>query len=287
MSENNIPKDVMPSLDMPSFAMIGALGRMGRAIIETAEKNKSARLVAAVEYDKHPLLNTDVSSALGIEDRELLLSSLNSSVGKEALVQADGVIDFSSPVSTLQMLEVAQELNKPAVIGTTGWNDEQHKKVFAYAETIPVVFSSNMSVGVNTLFALTRMAARILTSKGYEPEIMEIHHNQKKDAPSGTARTLEEIVLQESEIKKENCVYGREGMVGARPKNELGVMSLRGGDVTGEHTVYFFGEGERVELKHLATSREIFAKGALLALDYVRKQKAGLYSMADVIGLNF
>lgn len=281
---------------MNRFAMVGAFGRMGRAIIELSFKSSAAVWAAAVERPQHPQIgkNIAVDFAFGadsfsaeIAPKEIKLISFADANIAEALAEVDAFIDFSSPQSSLQMLETASRLNKAAVIGTTGWSEQQKEQVQAYAQKIPLVLSANMSVGVNALFALTRMAAKMLVNKGYDPEILEIHHNQKKDAPSGTAKTLESIVLQEADWPKQKVLYGREGLIGKRDSQELGVMSLRGGDVTGEHTVYFFGEGERLELKHLATSREIFAKGALLALDFVCKKRQssvnGLFSMQDIL----
>lgn len=268
--------------EIKKFAMLGALGRMGKTIALLSQKNQTARLMLAIERDGHPQLQKNIAHELGLE-HEVVLTSINQNDFMMSLKEVDAIVDFSSPTASLEILEKASRANKPIVIGTTGWSEQQKNQVKSYAKSIPVLLSSNMSIGVNALFALTQAAAKILLKKGYNPEITEIHHNKKKDAPSGTAKTLEAILLEAAGWSSQNSIYGRQGMLGERPFDELGVMSLRGGDVTGEHTVYFFGEGERVELKHLATSRDIFAQGALLALDFICKQEAGLYSMQDVM----
>lgn len=262
--------------------MLGALGRMGKTIAALSQEKQTGRLAIAIERDGHPQLQKNIAHELGLE-HEVYLTSLDQEDFMTNMKDVDGIIDFSSPLASLAMLEKASQLNKAVVVGTTGWNDQQKKQVEGFAKKIPILLSSNMSIGVNALFALTQVAAKILLEKGYNPEIMEIHHNQKKDAPSGTAKTLEAIILEQANWSSQKSIYGRQGMIGERPSEELGVMSLRGGDVTGEHTVYFFGEGERLELKHLASSRDIFAQGALLAFDFICKQKKGLYSMQDVM----
>ena len=200
-----------------------------------------------------------------------------------ALAQADLAIDFSFHGFTPELLAAAVEQKKPLVIGTTGHTDEERAAITDAAKSIPIVFASNYSVGVNTLFWLTRKATRIL--QGYDVEIVEMHHHHKLDAPSGTARSLAEVVCEETGTEyKKDVMHGREGMVGARPQRQIGMHSLRGGDVVGDHTVIFAADGERVELAHKASSRMTFASGAVRAALWLANQPAGLYSMQDVLG---
>ena len=200
-----------------------------------------------------------------------------------ALAQADLAIDFSFHSFTPELLAAAVEQKKPLVIGTTGHTDEERAAITDAAKSIPIVFASNYSVGVNTLFWLTRKATRIL--QGYDVEIVEMHHHHKLDAPSGTARSLAEVVCEETGMEyKKDVMHGREGMVGARPQRQIGMHSLRGGDVVGDHTVIFAADGERVELAHKASSRMTFASGAVRAALWLANQPAGLYSMQDVLG---
>lgn len=200
-----------------------------------------------------------------------------------ALAQADLAIDFSFHGFTPELLAAAVEQKKPLVIGTTGHTDEERAAITDAAKSIPIVFASNYSVGVNTLFWLTRKATRIL--QGYDVEIVEMHHHHKLDAPSGTARSLAEVVCEETGMEyKKDVMHGREGMVGARPQRQIGMHSLRGGDVVGDHTVIFAADGERVELAHKASSRMTFASGAVRAALWLANQPAGLYSMQDVLG---
>ena len=170
------------------------------------------------------------------------------------------------------------------VIGTTGFTDDQIKEIKELSKDVPVVLAPNMSIGVNLLFKLVQEAARALKGKGYDIEVVEMHHRFKKDAPSGTAVKIVDILKEETGIK--NVVYGREGIYeNGRPSDEIAVFALRGGDVVGEHTVIFAGMGERIELTHKAGSRDIFAKGAVEAAKWIKDKPAGLYDMMDVLGL--
>src|SRR4051812_32299480 len=199
--------------------------------------------------------------------------------------KGDVVIDFSLHTATLGIASVCAANKKPLVIGTTGHSDQETAQIKAFSSQIPMVIASNYSTGVNTLFWLTRKAAEIL-GPAFDLEILEMHHRQKKDAPSGTARTLAEILAQVRQQQLEKVLlHGREGIVGERTNAEIGMHSIRGGDVVGDHTVIFAGAGERVELTHKASSRETFANGALRAAAWVARQKPGLYDMQDVLGL--
>lgn len=242
---------------MPATILInGAKGRMGQAVIAAA-KDMGISVGAA----------TDVGDALA-----------------PALAKCDVVVDFSSHAATRAMLEAAVDAKKPVVLGTTGHSAAEKKELLALAAKVPCVWAGNFSVGVNTLFALTRRAAAILGSD-YDTEVIEMHHRFKKDAPSGTAARLLEIILEERKLTAEALRHGREGITGERKPTEVGVHALRGGDVVGDHTVMFAALGERVELTHKASDRGIFARGALRAAQWVVTQQPGVYDMQDVLGL--
>lgn len=202
-----------------------------------------------------------------------------------ALAVGEVVIDFSGAPALVPLLGACRASGKPLVIGTTGHTAEQRATIQQAAGEIPIVFAANFSVGVNTLFWLTRQAAQIL-GPDFDLEIIEVHHRLKKDAPSGTARRLAEILAEARGLDYEtDARHGREGIVGARGAREIGVHAVRGGDVVGEHTVVFADVGERVELVHKASSRETFALGALRSAAWLRGRPPGLYDMEDVLGL--
>jgi 4-hydroxy-tetrahydrodipicolinate reductase len=196
----------------------------------------------------------------------------------------DAVIDFSSHAATRTLLEAAVAAGKPVVLGTTGHSAAEKKELLALASRIPCVWAGNFSVGVNLLFALTRRAARTLGDE-YDTEVIEMHHRHKKDAPSGTAGRLLEILLEERKLQQSSLRHGRQGITGERTRSEIGVHALRGGDVVGDHTVMFAAMGERIELTHRASDRSVFAAGALRAACWVTAQKPGVYDMQDVLGL--
>jgi 4-hydroxy-tetrahydrodipicolinate reductase len=201
------------------------------------------------------------------------------------LEACDAVIDFSHHSFIGELVPACVSLRKPLVIGTTGHTDAELEVIALAAQQIPIVKAGNYSVGVNTLFWLTRKAAEIL-GEAYDLEVLEMHHNQKIDAPSGTARRLVEILAEVRELSyKENVAHGREGNIGKRPKAEIGLHAIRGGDVVGDHTVIYATGGERVELTHKASSREIFANGAVRAAKWLAERPAGIYDMEDVLGL--
>lgn len=198
--------------------------------------------------------------------------------------KCDVIVDFSSHTVTKMVIDSAIRNQKPIVIGTTGHTADEKKQLLALAAKVPCVWAGNFSVGVNLLFALTRRAAGILGSD-YDAEVVEMHHRFKKDAPSGTAARLLEIILEERKLGADALRHGREGITGARTPTEVGIHALRGGDVVGDHTVMFAALGERVELTHKASDRAIFARGALRAAQWVVTQKPGVYDMQDVLGL--
>jgi 4-hydroxy-tetrahydrodipicolinate reductase len=234
----------------------GARGRMGQALATTV-----------------PALGLSVGAAMNAGD--------DLAAG---LARSDVIIDFSAPHATKAVLELAVAQRKPVVIGTTGHSVEAKRELLALAATIPCVWTGNFSVAVNLLFALTRRAAAVLGSD-YDAEVVEMHHRFKKDAPSGTAARLLEIILEERKLTAEALRHGREGLTGARSPTEVGIHSLRGGDVVGDHTVIFAALGERLELTHKASDRAIYARGAVRAAQWVVAQPPGVYDMQDVLGL--
>ena len=203
---------------------------------------------------------------------------------EDFIKDCDVVIDFSFRDVTPPLAKLCAENGKPLIIGTTGHTPEQRAEIIECTKKIPIVWAGNYSVGVNLLNYLTRIASRILNDS-YDVEIVEMHHRLKKDAPSGTAEKLKAIVCEERKVGEESVCYGRKGLVGERPKGEIGVHALRGGSVVGDHTVMFATDGERVELVHKASDRKVFATGAVRAAMWVGDKPAGLYGMEDV--LNF
>lgn len=259
----------------------GAAGRMGRQVIAAAAEDDEITIVGALEASGHGALGQDAGTnaaiaPLGVpitDDREAAFSN------------ADVVIDFSTPGSTLAVITEAARRGVAAVSGTTGHPDENVKAIEGLSRKIPIVMAPNMSVGINLLFALSEEVARVL-GDDFDVEIIEAHHNQKVDAPSGTAKRLFEIISRAlGRDPRTIGVYGREGMVGKRTKREIGVHAVRAGDIVGEHTVLFATTGERIELVHRVSSRMTLARGALRAAKWVVGKEPGLYEMLDVLDL--
>ena len=198
--------------------------------------------------------------------------------------EADVILDFSFHEVTPKLAKLAAEDGKPMVIGTTGHTSEERETILKITKNIALVWAGNYSVGVNVLNWLTAQAARIMGSD-FEPEVLEMHHNKKKDAPSGTAERLIEIIREKRNLSEDQVIHGREGLVGERPRDEIGIHAIRGGGIVGEHTVFFIGQNERVELTHRASDRGIFAVGALKACIWAVDKEAGLYNMEDILGL--
>lgn len=253
--------------DRLAVAVTGIGGRMGRALREAIEAHDDVVLAAGIERPGHDLVGKQVGGAWVRDWRE------------EALTDVDVVIDFSVPDGTARYAEQAAAASIPLVCGTTGLDEAAKEALKRAADRIPVLWAPNMSVGVNLLFLLVEQAARAL-GEGFDPEVVEIHHRHKVDAPSGTALRIAEILR---DVRQANLVFGRQGAPGARPRNEVGVHAVRGGDVVGEHTVIFAGQGERLELVHRAHSRATFAEGALRAARFLVRQPVGLYTMNDVL----
>ena len=252
---------------MVKVVVNGALGRMGLRVLACAADDAEVEIVGAVDLHEHggePHVTTDLGGVLK---------------------KAEVVIDFTSHVGIPATIDIVAKAKRALVIGTTGLTRDEQASLDRAAKHVPIVYAPNMSVGVNLLFQLVGGVAKTLGG-AYDVEIVEAHHNQKKDAPSGTARKLaENIAAALGRDLARDGVYGREGIVGARGPNEIGVHAVRAGDIVGEHTVIFAGPGERIELTHRAHSRDTFARGALRAAKWVVGKTPGLYSMLDVLGL--
>jgi 4-hydroxy-tetrahydrodipicolinate reductase len=243
---------------MTCIIITGSKGRMGQALVSCAKSFRELEIVAQIDKDDD----------LG-----------------RVIDKGDVVIDFSAHSATPEVAALCAGHKKALVIGTTGHTDTDKFDITKVIAGIPVVWTSNFSTGVNTLFWLTRKAAEIL-GPNFDLEVVEMHHRLKRDAPSGTAKTLAEILAAARRLHLEEAArHGRAGIVGERKPSEIGIHSIRGGDVVGDHTVIFANTGERLELTHKASSRETFANGALRAALWVVKQKPGLYDMQDVLGL--
>lgn len=266
---------------MIKAVVTGATGRMGSTIIRVITESESIGLVGAIESEGHPFLGRDAGEVAGIGPLGINISD---GLG-ESLEKADVLIDFTSPTGTLLHLQQAVETGKAIVIGTTGFSKEEQGKIKGLSSRIPCVLSPNMSTGINLIFKIVQDMARILDDE-YDVEIMEAHHRHKKDAPSGTALRMAKVLAEAlgrdiDQVGK----YTRFGIIGERDRKEIGVQSLRAGDIVGDHTILFGGPGERIELTHRAHSRECFARGAVRAAKWVVNQKPGLYDMMDVLGL--
>ncbi len=266
---------------MIKVAIIGAAGRMGQRLISNVVESDDLVLSGAVEAAESPFLGMDAGDVAGVGSQGVMIvEDLN-----DGVINADAVIDFSTG-KAVDHAEIAVSAGCAIVIGTTALTDIERARLAELgAEGGRLVVASNMSVGVNLLFCLCRQAAAIL-GENYDIEIVEMHHNQKKDAPSGTAVTLAETICEATgRSYKTDVVHGRQGMVGARTSKEIGMHAVRGGDVVGDHTVIFATGGERVELTHKASSRDTFAKGALRAVRFLATVAPGFYDMQDVLNL--
>ena len=266
------------------LAIAGAGGRMGQALIEAALATSDLALAAALDVAGSPVIGRDAGERFGRATGVVVGSDVDA-----GLRDADVLIDFTRPEGTLAHLAACARHGTAAVVGTTGLTAAQHRDMAAFAQTIPIAFAPNFSIGVNVLLQLVESAARAL-GPDFDIEILEMHHRHKVDAPSGTALRLGEAAAAGAGRALAPCaVYAREGVTGERKPGTIGFATLRGGDVVGEHTVIFAGAGERIELAHKATSRQNFAAGALRAARHVAGRRAagqaGLADMIDVLGL--
>lgn len=265
---------------MINIAIIGAGGRMGLALIRCSGRFEDLSVSAALEQPGSPAIGKDVGILAGCGKLGITISD-----DPSALQSADVWIDFSFHEAVPGNVIRATEMGKAVVVGTTGLTDDEGATVKSASGKIPVVWAPNMGLGMNVLFVMVEQAARIL-GLDYDVEIVEVHHRLKKDAPSGTALRLAQGVAagRDQQLDTAAC-FGREGLVGERPRGEIGIHAVRSGDVMGDHTVSFAAEGERIEFVHRASSRDTFAMGALKAARWVGGREPGLYDMKHVLGL--
>ncbi|HXJ81889.1 MAG TPA: 4-hydroxy-tetrahydrodipicolinate reductase [Candidatus Methylomirabilis sp.] len=264
---------------MTDVVIAGAAGRMGSRLVALLQGDGTLRLVAALEAPGHAALGKDAGEVAGVGRLEIPISAdADGALGGDRIL-----IEFSVPEASLAHLRVLARKGGRAVIGTTGFSAAEKDEVERLAKTVPILLSPNMSVAVNVAFRVLADVARMLGDE-YDVEITETHHRFKKDAPSGTALKMAEVVAQSlgRDLGK-HAVYGRHGLPGERTRTEIGVLSLRSGDVVGEHTVSFGALGERLEVTHRAHSRDTFARGALRAARFIATARPGLYSMQDVL----
>ena len=262
------------------IAVAGASGRMGQMLIEAVLGADDCALAGAFDRTGSPALGHDAAAFLGRSSGAVVTDDV-----RAALDGADVMIDFTRPEGTLAHLTLCRELGVKAVVGTTGFTDEQKALVAAHAREVAVVMAPNMSVGVNVVLRLLDVAARAL-AEGYDIEIVEAHHRHKVDAPSGTALKMGEVVAAALGRDLKTCaVYGREGVTGERDPSTIGFATIRGGDIVGDHTVLFAGTGERIEITHKSASRATYAQGSLRAARFLADKANGLYGMDAVLGL--
>jgi 4-hydroxy-tetrahydrodipicolinate reductase len=266
---------------MIKIGIAGAAGKMGSRIAALSKEYEGIQLAAAFERAEHKDVGRDIGTIIGIGETGVRLSD-----GIEKIIDTvDMIIDFTSVESTKQNLSAASAKGKAMVIGTTGLSGEDMKEIGSLAKSIPCVMASNMSLGVNLLLKVLHDVAKVL-GDDYDVEIVEAHHRLKKDAPSGTALKMAQVIAEAVDRKlDEVAVYARKGIIGQRTKKEIGIQTVRAGDIVGEHTVLFGGLGERIEITHKASSRDTFARGALRAALWLSGKPAGLYDMQDVLGL--
>ena len=263
------------------LVVVGASGRMGQSLIRAIAETKGCVLTGAIEREGHTQFGKDAGTLAGADPAGVPLSW----DAPAAFAKADGVLDFTTPAATVGFAALAAQARLVHVIGTTGLSVEDMAKIEASARQSVVIRSGNMSLGINLLAGLVRQAAAAL-GPSFDVEIVEMHHRHKVDAPSGTALLLGEAVAKGRGIElAEHSVTGRHGITGARREGDIGFVAMRGGSVTGDHTVVFAGPRERLTFSHHAEDRSLFAAGALRAVLWGQGKKPGLYSMADVLGL--
>lgn len=254
---------------MVKVIILGAAGKMGSTIARLAEQDKDIKIIGLVEKKGHPIVNSNLYGCIVSDE---LLSVIE---------KGDVVIDFTSCDSLTQHLDIAKEKKRAMVIGTTGLSPDQMAQIKEASKYIPILYSSNMSFGMNVIFKILPQISELL--KEFDIEIIEAHHKHKVDAPSGTAKKLLELLIKSRSYDSlKSCIYGRKGEK-KREENEIGVMSIRAGDIVGDHTIIFAGQGERIELTHRATSRDVFAFGALKAAKFIAHKEPKLYSIFDLL----
>ena len=261
------------------IAIAGADGRMGRMLIEAVLNSTDLTLAVALDHQGSSAIGQDAGAFLGKDSGVLITDDL------DALAHADCLIDFTRPEGTMRHLDACLQHGTRLVIGTTGFSEAEKQQIMAAGREIAVVFAPNMSVGVNATLKLIELAAALL-NQGYDAEVFEAHHRKKVDAPSGTALAMGEVIAKTwGESLNEVADWARHGHTGARQDGRIGFSVLRGGDIVGDHTVFFCGEGERIEISHRSTSRAGYTNGSLRAARFLGDKSAGLFSMQDVLGI--
>lgn len=261
-----------------TVAIHGACGRMGQRLVALAREDSALQVVAAIDSPKHPKQGTDAGELAGVGTIGVPIT------GELPLsITPDCVIDFSAPAGTVAISKVCVDRKLPLVVATTGLEKEHLVEIDHAAHHTAVLLSPSMSLVVNLLFKLTKLAGEALAGKGFDVEVVERHHKMKKDSPSGTALKFVEVIRQA--MGQSKVLHGREGLVGERTADEIGVHAIRGGDSVGEHTIIFASQGETMELVHKGSSRDSYARGALAAAKWLAGKPAGRYTMADVLGL--
>lgn len=264
---------------MVKIAVAGVSGRMGRNVLNLTLQDKMAELAVAISRKGSPIEGCNVSEVTGLGASNVVIESNIDNIDK-----ADVLIDFTTPKNSIENLKKCADLYKSIVIGTTGFSDEQLSKIDEISKRIPVFLSYNTSIGVNLLLQLVYDSAKLLDDYGYDVEIIESHHRNKVDSPSGTAIILGNAIAEATNTDlKDRGVFKRVGSCGPRTPSEIGFSVIRAGDIIGEHTVMFSTEGERIEISHKASSRLVYAKGALGAAKWISHQSPGLYSMKDFL----
>ncbi len=262
------------------ICIAGASGRMGQMLVDAVRASDDCELAGALDIAGSPAIGTDAGAFAGFQSGVLVTADL-----QQGLTGCDVLIDFTRPEGTLAHLAVCSTLGVNAVVGTTGFDEQQKARVQAFAKDIAIMMAPNMSVGVNVTLKLLELAGRAMAT-GYDIEIIEAHHRHKVDAPSGTALKMGEVIAQASGRQLKDCaVYARHGVTGERDPSSIGFATIRGGDIVGDHTVLFAGAGERIEISHRSSSRSTYAQGSLRAVRFLAKHKSGLYDMFDVLGL--
>lgn len=267
--------------DTPGVVVTGAAGRMGQMLVRVVQASDKVRLVGVVEREGHAWIGRDVGEAMGGGTAGLAVTD----DAIEVFAKAQAVLDFTAPAATVDFAALAAQARAVHVIGTTGLSGDDLAKLSAAARHAVIVRAGNMSLGINLLTKLTRIVAAALDDD-FDIEVVEAHHNQKVDAPSGTALMLGAAAAEGRGVELADVAdRGRDGIVGARTKGDIGFAAIRGGDIVGEHEVIFAGAGERIILRHIATDRSLYAKGALRAALWGLDKKPGEYDMLDVLGL--
>jgi 4-hydroxy-tetrahydrodipicolinate reductase len=266
---------------MIKLTVCGAAGRMGSRIIALLKDYPEIKLVGAVESKDNPRLGNDAGVVAGIGQLGIkIVDDI-----EKVIDNTDIAVNFTNPEATIEHLKIVKEYKKSIVIGTTGFDNNQISLIQETSKEIPIVLSPNMSIGVNLLFKILKDVAKVL-GDDYDVEIIEVHHRMKKDAPSGTAIKIAKVISEAlGRNFDEVAVYARKGIIGERTNKEIGIQTVRAGDIVGEHTVIFGGLGERIEIVHKASSRDTFAMGALKAVLWLYGKPVGLYDMGDVLGI--